>query len=76
VKTDSPSACATLNWKVCKSAIALYLSVLREFVTKVLINSIFELEPVNFVTRTTLQVTICSTLISIMVQNLVISYEF
>jgi hypothetical protein len=23
VKTESPSACATVNWKVCKSAIAL-----------------------------------------------------
>jgi hypothetical protein len=29
VKTDSPSACATVNWKVCKSAIALYLSVIK-----------------------------------------------
>jgi hypothetical protein len=27
VKTENPSACATVNWKVCKSATALYLSV-------------------------------------------------
>jgi hypothetical protein len=24
VETENPSACATVNWKVCKSAIALY----------------------------------------------------
>jgi hypothetical protein len=24
VKTKNPSACVTVNWKVCKSAIALY----------------------------------------------------
>jgi hypothetical protein len=29
VKTDNRSACATVNWKVCKSAIALYLSVIK-----------------------------------------------
>jgi hypothetical protein len=29
VKTDNPSACATVNWKLCKSAIALYLSVIK-----------------------------------------------
>jgi hypothetical protein len=29
VKTANPSACATVNWKVCKSAIALYLSVIK-----------------------------------------------
>jgi hypothetical protein len=29
VKTEDPSACATVNWKVCKSAIALYLSVIE-----------------------------------------------
>jgi hypothetical protein len=25
----NPSACATMNWKVCKSAIALYLNVMK-----------------------------------------------
>jgi hypothetical protein len=30
VKTGNPSACATMNWKVCKSAIALYLSVINK----------------------------------------------
>jgi hypothetical protein len=32
VETENPSACATVNWKVCKSAIALYclyLSVIK-----------------------------------------------
>jgi hypothetical protein len=29
VKTGNPSACATMNWKVRKSAIALYLSVIK-----------------------------------------------
>jgi hypothetical protein len=29
VKTENPSACATVSWKVCKSAIALYLSVIK-----------------------------------------------
>jgi hypothetical protein len=29
VKTDNPSACVTVNWKVCKSEIALYLSVIK-----------------------------------------------
>jgi hypothetical protein len=32
MKTDNPSAFATVNWKVCKSAIALYclyLSVIK-----------------------------------------------
>jgi hypothetical protein len=28
VVTENPSACATLDWKVYKSAIALYLSVI------------------------------------------------
>jgi hypothetical protein len=40
VKTANPDACATVNWKVCKSAIALYLSVIKRLVTKVLINPI------------------------------------
>jgi hypothetical protein len=29
VETEYPSACATVNWEVCKSAIALYLSVIK-----------------------------------------------
>jgi hypothetical protein len=29
VKTENPSACATVNRKVCKSTIALYLSVIK-----------------------------------------------
>jgi hypothetical protein len=32
VKTGNPSACTAVNWKVCKSAIALYclyLSVIK-----------------------------------------------
>jgi hypothetical protein len=29
VKTENPSACATVNLKVCKSAIALYLNVIK-----------------------------------------------
>jgi hypothetical protein len=30
VKTGNPSVCATVNWKVCKSVIALYLSVVKK----------------------------------------------
>jgi hypothetical protein len=29
VKTDNLSACATVNWKLCKSMIALYVSVIK-----------------------------------------------
>jgi hypothetical protein len=29
VETENPSACVTVNWKVCKSAIALYLNVIK-----------------------------------------------
>jgi hypothetical protein len=29
VKAGNPSACAKVNWKVCKSAVALYLSVIK-----------------------------------------------
>jgi hypothetical protein len=29
VKTENPSACAAVNWKLCKSAIALYLNVIK-----------------------------------------------
>jgi hypothetical protein len=44
VETENPSACATVNWKVCISAIALYylhVSVIRcECVTQLQINPI------------------------------------
>jgi hypothetical protein len=46
VETDNPNACATVNWKVCKSAVALYclyLSVItKECVIEVLINPIIQ----------------------------------
>jgi hypothetical protein len=29
MKTGKPSACATVNWKACKSAIALNLGVIK-----------------------------------------------
>jgi hypothetical protein len=29
VETENPSACATVDWNVCKSAIALYLIVIK-----------------------------------------------
>jgi hypothetical protein len=29
VKTENPSVCATVNWKVCKSAVALYIRVIK-----------------------------------------------
>jgi hypothetical protein len=29
VKTDNPSTCVTVNWKVCKPAKAMYLSVIK-----------------------------------------------
>jgi hypothetical protein len=29
MKTENPSACATVSWKSCKSAIALYLNVIK-----------------------------------------------
>jgi hypothetical protein len=52
VKTEDPSACATVNWKVCKSAIplyCLYLSVIkRERVTEVLINPIIRTKTRHF----------------------------
>jgi hypothetical protein len=41
VKTGNPSACVTVKWRLFKSAIALYLSMIKkELVTKVLINPI------------------------------------
>jgi hypothetical protein len=52
VETENPNACATVNSKVFKSAIALYclyLSVIkRECVTEVLINSIIRSRTVHF----------------------------
>jgi hypothetical protein len=29
VKTENPSSCVTVNWKFCKSAIALYFSAIK-----------------------------------------------
>jgi hypothetical protein len=29
METENPSVCAAVNWKVCKSAIALCLSVIK-----------------------------------------------
>jgi hypothetical protein len=62
VEKEDPNACATVNWKVYKSAIALYclyLSVIkRECVTKVLINPIIRTRTRHFVMRTTLHMTI------------------
>jgi hypothetical protein len=44
VKTENPSACAAVKWKVCKSAISLYCLYLcvikRNCVTEILINPI------------------------------------
>jgi hypothetical protein len=52
VKAGNPSACAEVNWKLCKSAIALYclyLSVIkRECVTEVLINPIIRTRTRHF----------------------------
>jgi hypothetical protein len=57
VETENSTACAAVEYKVCKSAIALYLNVIeREIVTKVLINPIIQTRTRHFVTRTTLHV--------------------
>jgi hypothetical protein len=49
VKTENHSACATVNWKVCKSTIALYLSVInRDCVSEVLINQIILIRTCHF----------------------------
>jgi hypothetical protein len=62
VKTEKPSACATVECKACKSVVALYclhLSVIKgECVTKVLINPIIRTRTRHFITRTTLHVTV------------------
>jgi hypothetical protein len=29
METENPSACATVNWRLCKSEIGLYLSVIK-----------------------------------------------
>jgi hypothetical protein len=29
MKTENPSECATVDWKLCKSAVALYLNVIK-----------------------------------------------
>jgi hypothetical protein len=62
VETENPSACATVNLKVCKSAITpycLYLTVIkRECVTEVLINPTIRTRTRHFITRTTLHMTL------------------
>jgi hypothetical protein len=40
VKTENPSACVTVNCKLCKPAIALYSLQLRETVTEMPVNPI------------------------------------
>jgi hypothetical protein len=42
VKTENTSVCVTVNCKVCRSAIALYLHVVLSSVYKVSINSIIK----------------------------------
>jgi hypothetical protein len=42
VKTQNPSACVTLNCKVCRSAIALYLRVVLSWIFTVSINPIIQ----------------------------------
>jgi hypothetical protein len=60
VKTENPSACATVNWNVCKSAIALYCMYLkvikRLYVNKLLIHPISQTRTRHFGTRTILHV--------------------
>jgi hypothetical protein len=59
VETENPSACAMVECKMCKSVIALYLSVIkRESVIEVLINPIIRTITCHFVTHTNLLVTI------------------
>jgi hypothetical protein len=59
VETENPSACAKMNCKLCKSAIALYLNVIKRTCNRRANKSNHpELEPVIFVTDTTLGVTI------------------
>jgi hypothetical protein len=52
VETGNPSSCATVDWKVCKSAIALYglyLNVIvSECITKMLINPIIQTRTHHF----------------------------
>jgi hypothetical protein len=48
VKTEVPGSCETVNCKLCKSAIALYCVLLRELVTKILINSIIRTRTRHF----------------------------
>jgi hypothetical protein len=40
VKMENPSACVTVNWKLRKSAIALYLSVIKRTCNRSAINPI------------------------------------
>jgi hypothetical protein len=66
VETKNPSACATVNCQVWKSAIALYclylIVIKRECVTKVLINPIIRTRTRHFVTHTVLHVTVLMTI--------------
>jgi hypothetical protein len=63
VKTENPSAFATMNWKCVRTSVTalycMYLSVInRKCVTKVLMNPIIRTRTRHFVTSTTLHVTI------------------
>jgi hypothetical protein len=59
VEPENPSACATVNRKLCKSAKALYLSVIyTDSVTEVLINPIIRTRTRHFRHAYHLQVTI------------------
>jgi hypothetical protein len=40
LETENPSVCATVNWKLCKSAMVLYLSAIKRTCNQVLINPI------------------------------------
>jgi hypothetical protein len=57
VKTENCSACEMVNYKVGKSAITLYLSVIKKTCNQGAIKfRSSELEPVIFVMRTSLHV--------------------
>jgi hypothetical protein len=48
MKAEDPSPCVTVNCKLWKSTIALYLNPLRKLVTKVLINPIIRTRTRHF----------------------------
>jgi hypothetical protein len=58
VKTEKSNACATVNWKMCKSVIALYLSVINRTCNQGANKSNHPNQNPLFVTRTALHVTI------------------